>query len=54
MPHAHIAYSGNIENLVDMSGLSEHPLALSLTVRDIDPDHSPKTGTTRDHLEVPS
>lgn len=31
--------------------MSEHSLALSLEVRDIDPGLSPKTGTIRDHLK---
>lgn len=31
-----------------------HPIALSLEMRDIDPDLSPKTGTIRDHLETSS
>lgn len=31
--------------------MSEHSIALSLELRDIDPDLSPKTGTIRDHLE---
>ena len=31
-----------------------HSIALSLEMRDIDPDLSPKTGTIRDHLEVSS
>jgi 5-carboxymethyl-2-hydroxymuconate isomerase len=30
---------------------ASHSLALSLEMRDIDPDLSPKTGTIRDHLE---
>lgn len=29
-----------------------HSIALSLEMRDIDPDLSPKTGTIRDHLEA--
>lgn len=29
-----------------------HPIALSLEMRDIDPDLSPKTGTIRDHLRT--
>ncbi len=32
--------------------MSQHPLALSLEMRDIDPELSPKTGTIRDHLEI--
>ena len=31
--------------------LSSNPIALSLEMRDIDPDLSPKTGTIRDYLE---
>lgn len=31
--------------------MAERSIALSLEMRDIDPDLSPKTGTTRDHLE---
>lgn len=31
--------------------MATHPIALSLEMRDIDPDLSPKTGTIRDHLE---
>lgn len=31
--------------------MSGNSLALSLEVRDIDPDFSPKTGTIRDHLD---
>ena len=34
--------------------MNEHPIALSLEMRDIDPELSPKTGTIRDHLEVSS
>ena len=30
--------------------MTDHPLALSLEMRDIDPELSPKTGTIRDHL----
>lgn len=30
--------------------LAHHSIALSLEMRDIDPDLSPKTGTIRDHL----
>lgn len=30
--------------------MASHPLALSLEIRDIDPDLSPKTGSIRDHL----
>ena len=30
--------------------MAQHSLALSLEMRDIDPDLSPKTGTIRDHL----
>ncbi|WP_170763893.1 5-carboxymethyl-2-hydroxymuconate Delta-isomerase [Ruegeria lacuscaerulensis] len=30
--------------------MKEHPIALSLEMRDINPDLSPKTGTIRDHL----
>ncbi|GGH33366.1 5-carboxymethyl-2-hydroxymuconate isomerase [Cribrihabitans marinus] len=30
--------------------MRRHPIALSLEMRDIDPDLSPKTGTIRDHL----
>ena len=33
--------------------LAQHPIALSLEVRDIDPELSPKTGTIRDHLTDP-
>ena len=33
--------------------LARHPIALSLEVRDIDPELSPKTGTIRDHLTDP-
>lgn len=33
------------------AAMSEHSIALSLEMRDIDPDLSPKTGTIRDHLE---
>ena len=29
-----------------------HPIALSLEMRDIDPEFSPKTGTIRDHMET--
>ncbi len=125
MPHLHVDYSGNLENIVDMSGLCEclraaaadidtfptpgiriravrvdhyaiadgnpahgfidisirlragrsedvkqdatrrifeaantylapamarHSIALSLEMRDIDPELSPKTGTIRDHM----
>ncbi len=125
MPHFHVDYSGNLENIVDMSGLCEclrataadidtfptpgiriravrvdhyaiadgnpahgfidisirlragrsedvkqdatrrifeaantylapamarHSIALSLEMRDIDPELSPKTGTIRDHM----
>lgn len=31
--------------------MAQHPIALSLEMRDIDPNLSPKTGTIRDHLE---
>ena len=31
--------------------MAARPLALSMEMRDIDPDLSPKTGTIRDHLE---
>lgn len=31
--------------------MAVHPIALSLEMRDIDPDLSPKTGTIRDHLK---
>ena len=31
--------------------MTSHSIALSLEMRDIDPDLSPKTGTIRDHLE---
>lgn len=31
--------------------LAEHPIALSVEMRDIDPDLSPRTGTIRDHLK---
>ncbi|TNJ41374.1 5-carboxymethyl-2-hydroxymuconate Delta-isomerase [Phaeobacter sp. B1627] len=31
--------------------LAEHPIALSMEMRDIDPDLSPKYGTIRDHLQ---
>lgn len=31
--------------------LAEHSIALSLEMRDIDPDFAPKTGTIRDHLK---
>ncbi len=31
--------------------LQQFPIALSLEMRDIDPDLSPKTGTIRDHLK---
>lgn len=31
--------------------MARQPIALSLEMRDIDPDLSPKTGTIRDHLE---
>ena len=31
--------------------MASHSIALSLEMRDIDPDLSPKTGTIRDHLE---
>lgn len=31
--------------------LTEHSIALSLEMRDIDPDLSPKTGTIRQHLK---
>lgn len=34
--------------------MSKHSIALSLEMRDIDPDLSPKTGTIRNHLEVSS
>lgn len=34
--------------------MAEHSLALSMEMRDIDPDLSPKTGTIRDHLETKS
>jgi 5-carboxymethyl-2-hydroxymuconate isomerase len=34
--------------------MNEHPIALSLEMRDIDPDLSPKTSTIRDHLEISS
>ncbi len=34
------------------SAMSQHSIALSLEMRDIDPDLSPKTGTIRDHLEA--
>lgn len=30
--------------------MAKHPIALSLEMRDIDPDLSPKTGTIREHL----
>ncbi|MEX0350735.1 MAG: 5-carboxymethyl-2-hydroxymuconate Delta-isomerase [Paracoccaceae bacterium] len=33
--------------------MAQHSLALSLEIRDIDPDLSPKTGTIRDHLGGP-
>ena len=32
--------------------MAKHPVALSLEMRDIDPDLSPKAGTIRDHLET--
>ena len=32
--------------------LAQYSIALSLEMRDIDPELSPKTGTIRDHLEV--
>ena len=32
--------------------LNRHSIALSLEMRDIDPELSPKTGTIRDHLEA--
>ncbi len=32
--------------------LRQHSIALSVEMRDIDPDLSPKTGTIRDHLET--
>ena len=31
--------------------MDAHPIALSLEMRDIDPDLSPKAGTIRDHME---
>jgi 5-carboxymethyl-2-hydroxymuconate isomerase len=31
--------------------LAEHSIALSMEMRDIDPELSPKTGTIRDHLK---
>lgn len=31
--------------------MAKRPIALSLEMRDIDPELSPKTGTIRDHLE---
>ncbi len=34
--------------------MSKYPIALSLEMRDIDPDLSPKFGTIRDHLETSS
>lgn len=34
--------------------LSQHSLALSMEMRDIDPELSPKTGTIRQHLESTS
>ncbi|SDW98644.1 5-carboxymethyl-2-hydroxymuconate isomerase [Ruegeria halocynthiae] len=34
--------------------MTRHSIALSLEMRDIDPDLSPKTGTIRDHLEARS
>ncbi|WP_299951016.1 5-carboxymethyl-2-hydroxymuconate Delta-isomerase [uncultured Ruegeria sp.] len=33
--------------------MTRHSIALSLEMRDIDPELSPKTGTIRDHLGVP-
>jgi 5-carboxymethyl-2-hydroxymuconate isomerase len=33
--------------------MAQHSLALSLEMRDIDPELSPKTGTIRDHLGDP-
>ena len=33
--------------------LARHSIALSVEMRDIDPDLSPKTGTIRDHLPNP-
>lgn len=32
--------------------MARHSIALSLEMRDIDPELSPKTGTIRDHLEA--
>ncbi|OIQ31410.1 MAG: 5-carboxymethyl-2-hydroxymuconate isomerase [Alphaproteobacteria bacterium MedPE-SWcel] len=32
--------------------LAKHPIALSMEMRNIDPDLSPKYGTIRDHLET--
>ncbi|TNF19224.1 MAG: 5-carboxymethyl-2-hydroxymuconate Delta-isomerase [Rhodobacteraceae bacterium] len=32
--------------------MAQRPIALSLEMRDIDPELSPKTGTIRDHLET--
>lgn len=32
--------------------MAQHPIALSLEMRDIDPALSPKTGSIRDHLEA--
>lgn len=32
--------------------MAQHSIALSLEMRDIDPELSPKTGTIRDHLEA--
>ncbi len=34
------------------SAMQTHSIALSLELRDIDPDLSPKIGTIRDHLET--
>jgi 5-carboxymethyl-2-hydroxymuconate isomerase len=34
--------------------MATHSIALSLEMRDIDPDLSPKTGTIRDHMESSS
>ncbi|MCB1357974.1 MAG: 5-carboxymethyl-2-hydroxymuconate isomerase [Maritimibacter sp.] len=34
--------------------MATHSIALSLEMRDIDPELSPKTGSIRDHLEDPS
>lgn len=36
------------------AAIAKHSIALSLEMRDIDPDLSPKTGSIRDHLGPPS